>query len=100
MPSWRSREMRLRSPSMARARRWRRRKTFSSEGPMWREMRSSQARSGRSKGLRPLIKNRRAGGGEAAAVAAVPAKAAAGALEAIPADGGVHIVEEEAVGAG
>ncbi len=37
---------------------------------------------------------------EAAAVAAIPSEAAACALEAIPADGGVHVVEEEAVGAG
>jgi len=34
------------------------------------------------------------------AVAAVPAKAGAWALEMVPADGGVHIVKKEAVGAG
>ena len=54
--------LRLRSPSIARARRWRRRKTFSREGPTWRAMRSSQARSGRSKGLRPLSRKMRPAG--------------------------------------
>src|SRR5580693_1767596 len=38
--------------------------------------------------------------GEAATVAAVPAEAAAGAYEAVPANGGVHVVQEEAIGAG
>jgi molybdopterin biosynthesis enzyme MoaB len=38
-------------------------------------------------------------GVEPAAIATVPSKAAAGALEAVPADGGVHIVEKKAVGA-
>ena len=38
-------------------------------------------------------------GVEAATIAAVPAEAVAGAFEAVPADGGVHVVEEEAVGA-
>src|SRR5580704_18228195 len=39
-------------------------------------------------------------GAKAAAVAAVPSEAAACAFEAVPADSSVHIVEEEAVGAG
>ena len=39
-------------------------------------------------------------GVEAAPIAAVPAEAAAGAFEVVPADGGVHVVEKETVGAG
>src|SRR5271154_287490 len=35
-----------------------------------------------------------------AAVTTVPAEAAASAFEAVPADGGVHVVEQEPVGAG
>jgi hypothetical protein len=36
---------------------------------------------------------------EPAAIAAVPSKTAADAFEAVPADAGVHVVEQEAVGA-
>ncbi len=95
---------------------------------MWREMRSNQAKSSRAElataveeeeaagGLAALVESdghhgfqieellgraRQAGDAfEGAAVAAVPSKAGTGAGEAIPADGGVGVVEEQAVGAG
>jgi len=39
-------------------------------------------------------------GGEAAAIAAVPAETVASAFEAVPADGGVHVVKQESIGTG
>ncbi len=57
MPSCRSREMRLRSPSMARARKCRSKKMFSTEGPTWRATRSNHIKSSRRNARRPFNKN-------------------------------------------
>src|SRR5882762_1342336 len=57
MPSCRSREMRLRSPSIARARKCRSKKMFSTDGPTWRATRSNHIKSSRRKARRPFNKN-------------------------------------------
>ena len=116
---------------MARARRWRSRKIFSSDGPTWRATRSSQAKiflveravgalavdqEDAPGGLVVLVESDRheradakfsLGGArkareilDGAAVAAVPAEAGAGSLRENSSKRGVHIVEQEAVGAG
>jgi len=51
--------MRLRSDSMARARKWRKRKMFSSAGPMWWAIPSSHAKSCFWKGLQPFSRKMR-----------------------------------------